>query len=316
MTTPFLETPRFPDDLGVWAMGGVGYNTVVTGSSSGREQRNSLWSFGRGQWDLQNCFRTNGGVADPYSIQTLRNFFRVCKGQAYGFRFRDWTDWLDEGGGILGQPVTSYSQPPTPTGTGTGAPTLQMYKRYSSPPLIDYRIIAKPLLSFTNLAGQAATTTIYRNGAACVQGTAASNISLDTTTGLVTWVADSSEACSAWVPGATTSFTVPSVPAAWTVGSLIYFSGVTGDSGGALNGQSVAITAISGTTVTVQAATTGDTLSGGTAARYPQASDTLTWTGAFDTPCRFATDRFAPQLDVGSGALFGFQTLQLVEIRT
>lgn len=312
----FLETPRFPDDLGVWALGGVGYNTVITGSTSGREQRNSLWSFARGQWDLQNCFRTNGGVADPYSIQTLRLFFRVCKGQAYGFRFRDWTDYLDEGGGILGPQLTSYSQPPTPTGNGNGTPTLQMYKRYSAPPLIDYRLIAKPLATYAAPNGAAAITTIYRNGAVCAQGSGAGQIGLDTTTGLVTWAPDSSEACSAWVAGSTTSFTVPAVPSGWAVGKLLYFSGVTGDSAGVLNGQAVAISAISGTAVTVSASTSGDTLSGGTAAFYPQASDTLTWTGAFDTPCRFATDRFAPQLDVGTGALFGFQTLQIIEIRT
>ncbi|WP_218926900.1 DUF2460 domain-containing protein [Burkholderia sp. JKS000303] len=45
-------------------------------------------------------------------------------------------------------------------------------------------------------------------------------------------------------------------------------------------------------------------------------TDSLTWTGTFDTPARFATDSFQPQPDIGTGALYGFQTLTLVEIRT
>lgn len=304
MTTPFLESPRFPDDLAVWAMGGISYNTVVVGSTSGREQRNVLWSFGRGQWDLQNTFRTAAGVVDPYSVQTLRNFFRVAKGQAYGFRFRDWIDYMDEGQGIMGALVVSYSSPPVPSGTGSGVPTYQMYKQYVATPLADYRIIGKPL-----------AVVALRNGVAVPVGTGTGQATVDPTTGLVTFGPDSSEACSSWTAGATTSFNVPSIPAGWTVGVSLYFTGVTGDTDAVLNGVGVPITAINGTAVTVSATTTGDTLAGGTAAKYPQATDELTWTGTFDTPVRFATDQFAPQLDVGSGALYGFQTLAIVEVR-
>ncbi|MDN7456601.1 DUF2460 domain-containing protein [Burkholderia cenocepacia] len=303
MAAPFLESPIFPDDLAVWARGGVSFNTTVSGSTSGREQRNILWNVARGQWDLQNCFRTAGGVVDPYSVQTLRNFFRVVKGQAYGFRFKDWTDYLDEGNGLFGAPLTSYSQAVVPSGKGSGIPTYQMFKAYIAAPLADYRVIQKPR-----------TVQFFRNGAPVVIGTGAGNAQIDTTTGLLTFVADSSAAATGWTAGATTSFSVSSVPAEWAVGVNLYFSGVNGDPG-VLNGFAVAITAISGTTVTVGANTTGATLSGGTASKFPQAVDTLTWTGTFDTPCRFSTDQFTPQLDVGSGALYGFQTLSIVEVR-
>ncbi|KVN08207.1 hypothetical protein WT09_30760 [Burkholderia stagnalis] len=304
MPAPFLESPTFPDDLAVWARGGVSYNTNVSGSASGREQRNVVWNFARGQWDLQNCFRTNGGVVDQYSVQQLRNFFRVCKGQAYGFRFKDFTDYQDEGSGLLGAPLTTYTQAVVPSGTGAGVPTYQMYKAYVAAPLADYRVIQKPRL-----------VVFQRNGAPVTIGTGAGQATLDATTGLLTFTADSSASVTGWTAGATTSFTVASVPPGWATGVKLYFSSVTGDTGGVLNGQAVAITGISGTTVTVSANTTGMTLSGGTAAKYPQATDTLTWTGTFDTPCRFSTDQFSPQLDVGSGALYGFQTLTIVEIR-
>jgi uncharacterized protein (TIGR02217 family) len=304
MTTPFLETPRFPDDLAFWARGGVSYNTNVASSSSGREQRNILWSYGRGQWDLQNTYRTNGGVADAYSIQTLRNFFRVAKGQAYGFRFRDWTDYLDEGGGILGAPLTTYIPFNAPTGTGSGVPVLQLYKEYAMSPLSDYRVIQKPLAA-----------SIYRNGIEVAAGTGPGEYALDTTTGLVTFVADSSESASSWTEGATTTFSVPAVPPGWASGKTLYFSGVAGDTAGVINNQAVAIQSVSGTSVTVAANTAGLTLSGGTASMYPQVTDELTWLGTFDTPCRFGTDQFAPQMDIGTGALWGFQTLAIVEIR-
>lgn len=306
----FLESPRFPDDLSFWALGGVCYNTTVVGSTSGREQRNTLWQFGRGRWDLQNTFRKNGAVTDQLTVQFLRNFFRYVKGQAYGFRFRDWTDYQDEGNGLLGAPISSYTQIVTPSGAGSGVPQYQMFKQYAATPLTDYRIITKPC----QVAGAPALA-VNRNGAPVTIGTGAGQCQIDTTTGLVTFTADSSAAASGWVAGATTKFNVGAVPSGWAVGKSLYFANISGDTAGVLNGQAVQITAISGTTITVAAASTGETLAGGTAYMYPQTTDALTWTGWFDVPVRFATDQFSTQMDVGTGALYAFQTLQIVEIR-
>lgn len=294
MTTPFLESPRFPDDLAFWAKGGVNYATVVVGSTSGREQRTSLWTFGRGAWDLQNTVRMPA-TAPNYTITTLRNFFRVAKGQAYGFRFRDWTDYQDEGNGILNT-----------TGTGNGTATLQMYKNYVLAPLSDQRLIAKP---------QVGTIAIQRNGVAATAGGLPGQYSLDTTTGLVTWVADNSVGSSTWTPGTTTTFTVPSsVPSGWAVGKQLYFNSVVGTGAAVLNGNAFNITAISGLNVTVSANTNGLTVSSGIAYQYPSTSDTLTWTGNFDTPVRFDADEFAPQM--GTDGLYLFQSLPIIEIRT
>lgn len=308
MTTPFLETPRFPDDMAVWALGGVGFNTTVVGSTSGRETRNSIWTYGRGQWDLQNTFRTQAGVVDPYSVQTLRNFFRVCKGQAYGFRFKDWTDYLDEGMGLLGQPIANYSITTPPSGAGNGSPVLQMFKAYLAAPLFDYRLIAKPR-----------AVQIYRNGTLVPPGVGAGNANVDLTTGLVTFVPDTKAVPTSYVPGTTTGVVVPAIPAGWTAGTVVSFQNVGGTGAALLNNLPFQILTIVGTTLTVNANTTGLTLSpaGGTSVvgTYTQVTDSLTWTGTFDTPVRFGTDQFAPQLDTGSGALYGFQTLQIVEIR-
>lgn len=292
--TSFLETPRFPDDLAFWAKGGVNYQTVVVTSTSGREARNSLWTFGRGAWDLQNTVRMPG-AAPNYTVTTIRNFFRVCKGQAYGFRFRDWTDYQDEGNGVLNT-----------TGQGNGTPTLQMYKNYVLSPLTDQRLVAKP---------QPGTVNVQRNGTNQTSGGSPGNYSLDTTTGLVTWVADSNQNITGWTAGSTTQFTVASVPSGWVNGKLLYFTGVAGTAASLFNNLAIAITNVSGTTITVGVNSTGLTFTtNGNAAFYPQTSDSLGWTGNFDTPVRFETDAFDPVM--GTDGLYLFQTLPIIEIRT
>lgn len=303
MTQPFLETTRFPDDLAFWAQGGVNYNTVVVQSTSGREKRTSLWQYGRGQWDLQNVDRANVFPAQ-YSVQTLRNFFRVCKGQAYGFRFRDFTDYLDEGAGLLGLPIPNFGAVDVPTGLGGGVPMYQMFKAYILTPLADYRVIQKPYPTGVN---------ILRNGAVVSTGSAPGDISLDSTTGLVTFVADAQASIASITPGGSTVLNLAAALTGAAAGKLIYLNGVGGDTLDVLNDLPLTITSVSGTAVTVSAATTGTTPTGGTAYMYPQASDALTWTGMFDTPCRFATDAFAPNFD--AEGLWTFQTLAVVEIR-
>lgn len=304
MTQPFLETPRFPDDLARWALGGVNYSTIVIGSTSGRETRNSLWQYGRGQWDLQNIDRAEGAPGGAYALQTLRNFFRVCKGQAYGFRFRDFTDYRDEGNGIMGLPVASLAPGAVPSGYGAGVPVYQLYKSYIAAPLADYRVIQKPYPS-----GYA----LLRNGLA-VPSSGAGAATLDTTTGLVAFNADGFATLSSVTAGSPTVLNANAVPTGAAVGKLIYVTGVSGTIGTAINNQSWTISAISGTQISITVSTTGLAGgSGGSVDMYPQAADALTWTGLFDTPCRFATDAFEPVFD-GQG-LYSFQTLKIVEIR-
>ncbi|WP_423396023.1 DUF2460 domain-containing protein [Burkholderia sp. LMG 21824] len=298
MTAPFLETPRFPDDLARWALGGVNYSTIVIGSTSGRETRNSLWQYGRAQWDLQNVERAEGVAGNAYVLQTLRNFFRVCKGQAYGFRMRDFTDYSDEGNGLIGLPLALLAPGAAPSGTGAGLPTLQLYKQYIASPLSDYRVIQKPYPG---------SVTIKRNGVT------ASGATLDTTTGLVTFAADSSASITGVSAAASCVLSFSAIPTGAAVGKTVYVTGVTGTAGTLLNNAGWSIVGATSTTLTINANTTGLSGSGGTASMYPQSTDTLTWTGMFDTPCRFATDAFEPVFD--PSGLYTFQTLKIVEVR-
>lgn len=285
MATPFLETPRFPDDLSFWAKGGVAYNTVVSGSTSGRETRNSLWQYGRGQWSLSNAGRTSN-PNDAYNVQQLRNFFRVMKGQAYGFRFRDWTDFKDEGNGILGAPVVSLTQPIAPTGTGLGLPVYQMFKKYVLSPLADYRLIQKPV---------SGTVAVLLNGVAW-PGT------LDYATGLFTpsgGPAASQNISSYAVGGTSTVLTLAAPISGLTIGMMVYVRPTgSGTINAKLGGHSWPVTNISGNDVTITAATTGLTGTLSVADRYAgQPADTVTWTGQFDTPCRFMQDDFDAYFD-------------------
>ena len=124
MTTAFLDAPRFPDIVGGLAMGGPTFSTSVVALKSGHEQRNQNWSRGRGSWDF------------PSALEEIRHsaaviaFFRVVKGRAFGFRFRDPLD------------CTATTAQGTVQRLGVGS--YQMTKTYALGGLSDVRTIKKP----------------------------------------------------------------------------------------------------------------------------------------------------------------------------
>lgn len=82
----FLET-QFPADISYGATGGPTYSTDVVTIVSGHEQRNSNWKNSRAKYNIST------GVNTEEQWQALISFFRACKGKAYGFRFKDWSDY-------------------------------------------------------------------------------------------------------------------------------------------------------------------------------------------------------------------------------
>ncbi|NCC03452.1 MAG: TIGR02217 family protein [Proteobacteria bacterium] len=117
---------RFPDDIAYGATGGPAYSTSVVVTASGYEQRNMNWSAARGSWDVSS------GLKKPSQLDLLIAFFRARKGKAYGFRFKDWTDYK-----ATGQLL----------GTGDGATkTFQLVKTYASGAGSETRTITKPVL--------------------------------------------------------------------------------------------------------------------------------------------------------------------------
>jgi uncharacterized protein (TIGR02217 family) len=124
---------------------------VVTGA--GHEQRNVNWAEARGRWDVAS------GLKNQQQLDELIAFFRARKGRAYGFRFKDWTDYKATGQ-LLG------------TGDGVQA-QFQLVKRYPSGSVAEIRTVTKPV---------AGTVRIYKDAVEQLSGW-----SVSVTTGLITF---------------------------------------------------------------------------------------------------------------------------------
>ena len=266
----FIET-RFPDDISLGATGGPGFDTEVISVNSGSEQRNSIWQDAKCAWDVSHGVRTDAQLA------VLIAFFRVMKGKAKGFRFKDWQDYLvTTSNGLLGT-----------AGVGDGTPTYQLQKTYTLAGNTEYREITKPV---------SGTTGVYRGGVLKTAGVGAGNYALDTTTGIVTWVADASSNASAITVGATTQVTLAANPGTLIAGQKLYLSGFTGADAALLNSLAHTINSVTGVgpyVFTLATVTTGKTITvgSGVGKKYPQATEALTWAGEFDVPARFDTDQ-------------------------
>lgn len=361
----FLETPRFPESISVGAVGGANYKTDIVTVSSGYEQRNIAWSVARASYDVSHSVKERADLYD------LINFFRSVKGMAHGFRFKDWSDYeVSSAEGVLG------------TGIANGQQTYQLAKKYEAGALYEIRDIRKPVVD---------SYTLYRNGSPLTEGTSAGNYAIDTTTGIVTFVADSVVAINSNVTRSITAITkanpavvTTSASHGFVTGDKVRISGVGGmtqvnnlyftvtyispttfsigvnstayttyTSGGTVieygasqtnpvqiqstghgltNGKVIRIDGVGGMTqlngqyFTVANATTNSfELSGingtsysamttaGSISIYANASDTLTWEGEFDVPCRFNTDKIEVELITQN--LQGWNSIPIIEIK-
>jgi uncharacterized protein (TIGR02217 family) len=147
--TSFHEV-RFPDNI---AYGAREFATTVVATGAGHEKRNVNWPQARGRWDVAS------GLKKQAQIDELIAFFRARRGKAYGFRFKDWTDYKASGQLL---------------GTGDDARIqFQLVKHYPSSSVIEVRTITKLV---------AGTVKVYLDGIEQLSGW-----SVDTTTGFVTF---------------------------------------------------------------------------------------------------------------------------------
>jgi uncharacterized protein (TIGR02217 family) len=84
--TAFHEV-QFPPKIAYGASGGAEFNTSISTTFAGFEQRNVNWQKARGKWDVST------GLKTKTDMDTLQAFFRARYGKAYGFRFKDWSDY-------------------------------------------------------------------------------------------------------------------------------------------------------------------------------------------------------------------------------
>ncbi len=139
----FLETPRFPDDIAFGAIAGPSYSTNVVVVSSGVESRNRNWTQQRNEYDV------SAGVRTKAHMDSIIAHFHVVGGSADGFRFKDWTDYQDGGGGIV---------------TLISGDDYQMYKRYTRGSSTKDRKITKPITSEISISGGGTYSIDYATG--------------------------------------------------------------------------------------------------------------------------------------------------------
>ncbi len=297
----FSESPRFPVSVSRGATFGPSYLTRLVELDGGDDVADEAWTAARIVAEVARIALTET------QINELITFFRVqMKGRARGFRVQDATDFkVTVSNGRLG--ATGQTGTFTLAAIGNGTPTYQLGKRYSNAAGNDDRETNKPV---------SGTVTVYRNASPVTIGAGAGEISIDYTTGIVTFVANDSEAITGHTPGASHVFTTAADIPGLAIGEKVYITGVTGTAAATLNSLAHTISNKTGAgpfTWTLSTATTGLTASGGTAFEYPQATDALTWAGEFDVPMRLASDEMLAR--IVTYGIYEWTSIRLIEIR-
>jgi uncharacterized protein (TIGR02217 family) len=156
---------RFPASISLGGSGGPERRTDIVITGSGREERNARWAHSRRRYNA------GYGLRSLDDVHAVIAFFEERRGRLHGFRWKDHSDWKS----------CAPGQTPSPTdqtiGTGNGtAATFQLVKRYGAGLRNYTRIISKPV----------AGTVL-----AAVNGTATTDFTVDTATGIITFGAGS-----------------------------------------------------------------------------------------------------------------------------
>ena len=163
-----FDEVQFPVDVSRGSKGGPERRTSVVELGSGREERNSPWASSRRRYDVAYGIRT----ADE--LHAVVAFFEARRAKLYGFRFKDWSDYRSC------PPLQNTTALDQAIGTGDGTKVaFQLVKTYGDVARTYVREIRKPVAGSVKIA------------VAGVQKTLGTHYSLDTTTGVVTFVTGS-----------------------------------------------------------------------------------------------------------------------------
>ncbi len=144
------------------ATGGPERKTEIVTLGSGYEERNAVWANSR------HAYQIGYGIKDLDDLYTVQAFFEARMGRLYGFRFKDYTDYLSCA------PLETLSATDQSIGTGDGSTTqFQLIKTYTSGDYSYERTITKPV----------SDTVVVAVGGTEVTDTWA----VDTTTGIITF---------------------------------------------------------------------------------------------------------------------------------
>ena len=156
----------FPLDIALKSAGGPQRRTDVVVLGSGAEERNARWAHSRRRYDA------GYGVKTFDALSAVVAFFEERRGRLYGFR---WRDRLDNSSAAPDAPVAPTDQT-IGVGDGTTA-SFALAKTYGSLYSPYQRPIAKPVSGSVRVA------------VAGVEATEGTAFTVDTTSGLVTFLA-------------------------------------------------------------------------------------------------------------------------------
>jgi len=154
---------RFPANLSFGSVGGPERRTEIVALANGFEERNTPWEHARRRYDAGVSMRSLDDV------EALIAFFEARRGQLYGFRWKDWSDYKS----CLPSSVPASDDQMIGHGDGT-ATLFQLIKTYTSGAQAYVRPIVKPV---------AGTVMVGVDGVELVEGL---DFEADSTTGLVT----------------------------------------------------------------------------------------------------------------------------------
>lgn len=157
---------RFPTAISFGSVGGPERRTEIVTLANGFEERNTPWAHSRRRYDAGLGVRTLDELGDVIA------FFEARRGQLFGFRWKDWTDFKSS------LPSVEIDCKDQSLGFGDGVTVqFQLSKTYSSGGESYSRPITKPV---------AGTVQVALDSNLQVEG---SDWTVDTTTGVVTFSA-------------------------------------------------------------------------------------------------------------------------------
>lgn len=314
--TTFIEK-QFPSNISIGATGGPRFSTDIVSVSSGYEKRNINWEKARAEYEVSHAVRT------PEEYATLLAFFKMVRGRAIGFRFKDWLDFkcATSDGGVLAIGsdgiVSEYVDPSTLAFKELGYKTYQLTKIYKYTGVTsDYylRYIKKPV---------AASVIINRNGTPIGThlSTATYINNIDYTTGIVTFNPQYTFTISAITKGTTTSVVVSGDQTAnISVNDRLLFGDCSNNGITALTNtyHTVQSRSYSAPNTTIVLTTNTSSYTGnwiGTESLYKFAQgNTLTMSCEFDVPARFDIDYMQGSYD--NNLSTSWSSIPIIEIKS
>jgi uncharacterized protein (TIGR02217 family) len=132
---------RFPPNLSFGSVGGPERRTEVVTLANGFEERNTPWAHSRRRYDA------GLGMRSLDDIEVLIAFFEARRGQLFGFRWKDWSDFKSC------PPSKGVDPMDQPLGLGDGETAVfQITKTYESGAERYARPIHKPVAGSVKVA--------------------------------------------------------------------------------------------------------------------------------------------------------------------